>query len=153
MKELDQFTVERLQVFTDNPLDNGFTRGELMSLARIALAAKQAEPVAYLTWHQGCRSPDDCEDYLNAYTHHTEEKSCDNTAAFPVYASPVLNSPVIPDGWVACAERMPNDHEPVLTWDGMYKRVHFTMYGHWQCWDAKRITHWMPLPAAPKPEK
>lgn len=94
MKELDEFTVERLTVLSVSE-----NLPEVAALARIALAAKTAEPVAYLTWHQGCRAPDDCEDYLNAHTHKTEEKSCDGTDAFPVYAAPALNSPGIPEGW------------------------------------------------------
>lgn len=60
----------------------------LLSLARIALAAKKAKPVAWITWHQGCRAPDDCEDYLDAYTYKTEEKSVDGSDAFPVYTTP-----------------------------------------------------------------
>lgn len=59
------------------------------------------------------------------------------------------NSPVIP-GWVPVSERMPENDVSVLTFDGMYKRVHHTMYDHWQCWEPEKITHWMPLPAAPQ---
>ncbi|EMH9209864.1 DUF551 domain-containing protein [Klebsiella michiganensis] len=61
------------------------------------------------------------------------------------------NSPVIP-GWIPISERMPENDVSVLTFDGMYKRVHHAMYGHWQCWEPEKITHWMPLPAAPQEE-
>lgn len=47
MKELDSFTIERLEDFIRQPLENGLTRSEQMELARIALAAKRAEPVAW----------------------------------------------------------------------------------------------------------
>lgn len=47
MKELDSFTMERLEEFIRQPLENGLTRSEQMELARIALAAKRAEPVAW----------------------------------------------------------------------------------------------------------
>lgn len=59
------------------------------------LAARWAVPVAYLTWHQGCRAPDDCEEYFNAYPHKTEERSCDGTGAFPVYTAPP--APAVPE--------------------------------------------------------
>ncbi|MCL7695436.1 DUF551 domain-containing protein, partial [Klebsiella pneumoniae] len=62
------------------------------------------------------------------------------------------NSPVIPDGWTPVSERMPQNDVSVLTFDGMYKRVHHAMYGHWQCWEPEKITHWMPLPASPTQE-
>ncbi|HBU6974686.1 TPA: DUF550 domain-containing protein [Raoultella planticola] len=60
------------------------------------------------------------------------------------------NSPVIPDTWILVSERMPENGVSVLTFDGMYRRVHHAMYGHWQCREPEKITHWMPLPAAPQ---
>lgn len=53
MKELDSFTVERLEDFICQPLENGLTRGEQMALARIALSAKQAEPVSFIYTGEG----------------------------------------------------------------------------------------------------
>ena len=43
MKELDSFTVERLEEFIRNPLENGLTRSEQMELARIALVVSKAQ--------------------------------------------------------------------------------------------------------------
>ncbi|MCM6996516.1 DUF551 domain-containing protein [Enterobacter asburiae] len=82
-----------------------------------------------------------------------------------------LNSPVIPDGWVACSERMPDDDDFVYIWprpdfgvelhvgqycechpkgDGWYAQVYEQNYGIEWC--PITVTHWMPLPAAPKQE-
>lgn len=81
------------------------------------------------------------------------------------------NSPVIPDGWVACSERMPEDDDFVHIWprpdfgvelhvgqycechpkgDGWYAQVYEQNYGIE--WYPIAVTHWMPLPAAPQQE-
>ncbi|ECC3878070.1 Eaa2 [Salmonella enterica subsp. indica] len=81
------------------------------------------------------------------------------------------NSPVIPDGWISCSERMP-DREYVLAGDfsgthylASIPNVQVGIYADWfddekPCWDdgdgndlhLKEVTHWMPLPAAPQRE-
>ncbi|HDR2495894.1 TPA: DUF550 domain-containing protein [Enterobacter roggenkampii] len=79
------------------------------------------------------------------------------------------NSPVIPDGWVACVERMPDDDDFVYIWprpdfgvelhvgqycechpkgDGWYAQVYEQNYGIEWC--PITVTHWMPLPNPPK---
>ncbi|EJV4645637.1 hypothetical protein ACKU0O_021040 [Enterobacter hormaechei] len=66
----------------------------VLKLARIALASLEAEPVCYLTWHQGFRAPDDCEEYV--VEAKPGDKSCDGSPAFPVYTA--LPAPVtVPD--------------------------------------------------------
>jgi hypothetical protein len=64
-----------------------------LKLAEITLASLEAEPVCYLTWHQGFRAPDDCEEYV--VEAKPGDKSCDGSPAFPVYAAPP--APVVPD--------------------------------------------------------
>lgn len=50
------------------------------------LASLEAEPLCYLTWHQGFRAPDDCEEYV--VEAKPGDKSCDGSPAFPVYTAP-----------------------------------------------------------------
>ncbi|MCW4761630.1 MULTISPECIES: DUF551 domain-containing protein [Enterobacter cloacae complex] len=70
------------------------------------------------------------------------------------------DSPVLPDGWVACSERMPGsqewvivfakwDNQQVLCWDDVANR--WTDFED-QSYYADMFTHWMPLPAAPQQE-
>ena len=75
-----------------------------------------------------------------------------------------LNSPVIPDGWVACSERMPEDEQEVIVQNKMGYRyvsyfdehsgLFFDMRGGNQmnCIEHIFVTHWMPMPAAPQQE-
>ncbi len=93
MKALDSFTVERLEAFIRQPLENGLTRSEQMELARIALAAKRAEPVMFRFKYPGERN----------YTYITHRKpdafEMENCEIELLYTTPQLNSPEIPDGW------------------------------------------------------
>ncbi|WP_409242084.1 DUF551 domain-containing protein [Enterobacter hormaechei] len=74
------------------------------------------------------------------------------------------NSPVIPDGWVACGEQMPEDEQEVIVQNKMGYRyvsyfdehsgLFFDMRGGNQmnCIEHIFVTHWMPMPAAPQQE-
>lgn len=74
------------------------------------------------------------------------------------------NSPVIPDGWISCSERMPEDEQEVIVHNKLGYRyvsyfdehsgLFFDMRGGNQmnCIEHIFVTHWMPVPAAPKPE-
>ncbi|EFT2846262.1 DUF551 domain-containing protein [Escherichia coli] len=67
------------------------------------------------------------------------------------------NSPVTPDGWIKCSERMPDKLIPVMVmyedgemWSAMWSG---------QFWDdgctipdPHAITHWREMPAAPQQE-
>ena len=64
-------------------------------------------------------------------------------------------------GWISVEERLPEKdyYDYVLAWDGRY--VNFLHYNHrYQKWDdfatmkthPWKVTHWMPLPEAPKGE-
>lgn len=85
--------------------------------------------------------------------------------------SPSGNSPVIPDDWVACSERMPG-RDYVLAADFSGKQypanlpnIQIGIYADWfddgcPCWDdgdgndlhLKRVTHWAQIPSAPQQE-
>ncbi|KJO83816.1 hypothetical protein CSB66_1842 [Enterobacter hormaechei] len=252
-----EFTKDQLQQIIET---DHVQCGEASALARIALASLEAEAVCYLTWHQGFRAPDDCEEYV--VEANPGDKSCDGSPAFPVYAAPPapvsvnitrdqirdifmrngftikdgqtdlkdyvyaaadelvsllktqapvsvpdamemdddfdsafehgkavgwnayraamlqsfgnseqLNSPVIPDGWVACSERMPDNDDFVYIWPrpDFGVELHVAQYGKFDKRDAGwyaqvyeqnygieyypiKVTHWMALPAAPQQE-
>jgi hypothetical protein len=71
------------------------------------------------------------------------------------------NSPVIPDGWISCSERMPKGYADVLVTDGEHVEVKWwDESGYWNSWTelnsdifADEITHWMPLPEPPQEVK
>ncbi|EAM2978585.1 DUF550 domain-containing protein [Salmonella enterica] len=74
------------------------------------------------------------------------------------------SAPVIPDGWISCSERMPEDEQEVIVHNKLGYRyvsyfdehsgLFFDMRGGNQmnCIEHILVTHWMPLPAAPEPE-
>ncbi len=71
---------------------------------------------------------------------------------------PSGNSPVTPDGWISCSERMPKGYADVLVTDGEHVEVKWwDESGYWNSWTelnsdifADEITHWMPLPEPPQ---
>ncbi|WP_172750844.1 DUF551 domain-containing protein [Citrobacter freundii] len=79
---------------------------------------------------------------------------------------PVSNRDELPDGWVACSERMPDRGKKVLIriscsdhfniesgeykGDGLWFGCWFDTYG--KKGSAYQVAHWMPLPAAPQQE-
>lgn len=77
-----------------------------------------------------------------------------------------LNSPAIPDCWVACSERMPEVGVKVLCFPVNDEPIHATYNGQvwlqdisWSTSDEPidnviscNVFHWMPLPAAPQQE-
>ncbi|HFK9635464.1 TPA: hypothetical protein ACVHP4_004254 [Yersinia enterocolitica] len=87
MKELDSFTVEQLTEFIES---DHAQCGDIAALARIALAAKRAEPVGYV-------APEALE-YKNFYDVIMIENAS-GRRTMPLYGTPQLNYPEIPDGW------------------------------------------------------
>lgn len=166
MKELDRFTTERLESLCDyrpNRIANLINFREVASLARIALAAKMAEPVMFRFKYPGERN----------YTYITHRKpdafEMEKCEIELLYTIPQLNSPEIPDGWIKCSDRMPGDDEFVRIWPlpdfgvelhvGQYIKFHANGPGWFaQVYEQNygvefypiTVTHWMPLPDAPE---
>jgi hypothetical protein len=79
-------------------------------------------------------------------------------------AESVSNRDELPDGWVACSERMPEDEQEVITHNIFgYRHVSFfdEHSGHFfdrldgspvDCVEHVLVSHWMPIPAAPQQE-
>ncbi|AWX03736.1 DUF551 domain-containing protein [Enterobacter hormaechei] len=70
-------------------------------------------------------------------------------------AEPVSNRDELPDGWVACSERMPETAGNYWGWWSESKRqgpVWFIKSELQAQFQSSEITHWMPLPAAPQQE-
>ncbi|ELT6448649.1 MULTISPECIES: DUF551 domain-containing protein [Enterobacter cloacae complex] len=79
-------------------------------------------------------------------------------------AEHVSNRDELPDGWVACSERMPEDEQQVIT-HNIFGYRHISFFdehsGHFfdhldgrpiDCVEHVLVSHWMPLPAAPQQE-
>lgn len=52
---------------------------------RLLLEAMQQKPLCHLTWHQGFRAPDDCEEYV--IEAKPGDLSCDGSPAFAVFGN------------------------------------------------------------------
>ncbi len=77
------------------------------------------------------------------------------------------NSPVTPDGWISCSERMPDDKQYVWGWGKAYGWTECDTFEGYYDWSrnkwwavtddveepASKVTHWMPLPEPPQEVK
>ncbi len=76
-------------------------------------------------------------------------------------------TPVTPDGWISCSERMPNDKQYVWCWGKSYGWTECDTFEGYYDWSrnkwwavtddgeesASKVTHWMPLPEPPREVK
>ncbi|CNI75720.1 Protein of uncharacterised function (DUF551) [Yersinia massiliensis] len=164
MKELDSFTVERLEKWiaageaAKDHHDGVRVAGEyLAALARIALAAKRAEPNELA---------DAVNEFLAVLDNYPEQLVPINRNSVPVKdlrkalsSDPQLNSPEIPDGWVKCSDHRPERGTDVQVYCSdtreQFVAFHigngeFQYAQHEDTSVACRPSHWMPLPAAPE---
>ncbi|EPI9085354.1 hypothetical protein ACTBT5_000703 [Yersinia enterocolitica] len=94
MKELDSFTVEQLNDFIKS---DHAQCGDVAALARIALAAKRAEPV--YQYHTGIINEEGDIDWYWVDCDKGFYSQYDNQHRRIVYTTPQLNSPEIQEGW------------------------------------------------------
>lgn len=111
-------------------------------------------------------SPSQAIDALESAIFGAREDACRAAMLQSFGNSEQLNSPVIPDGWVACSERMPEIGIKVLCFPVNDEPMHATYNGQvwlqdisWSVSDEPidnviscNVFHWMPLPAAPRQE-
>lgn len=69
-------------------------------------------------------------------------------------AEPVSNRDELPDGWVACSERMPEGMVDVITSNGVDVGKSWWDGDDWKEWNKHdavpgKITHWHPMPSPP----
>ncbi|MFL7289565.1 DUF551 domain-containing protein [Escherichia coli] len=77
------------------------------------------------------------------------------------------SSPVTPDGWISCSDRMPNDKQYVWCWGKSYGWTECDTFEGYYDWSrnkwwavtddgeepASKVTHWIPLPEPPQEVK
>jgi len=130
------------------------------------LAGRDAKTAAWLAWCRRAAMLQGAEPVTTAYKLRDAVDAIRNSGIAidgeKILAErDALNSPVIPDGWVACSERMPSIGVPVITCCGDV--VQYAAYAwdgkEWQDWyeeydklPASTFTHWHPRPAAPQQE-
>lgn len=112
----------------------------------------------------------DCLDEAEQELIVTINKYASQLAAEPIAPNDVREQtaipqvPVIPDGWISCSERMPENIpgscKEYLVFDGLNNKVHHDYWvvpdgdsapvaSFWNHYGA-HVTHWMPLPEPPK---
>ena len=135
--DLEQFSEERLI-----ELIHESSKPEIEALARIALAAKQSKPVAqvYQPANIGiCAALGPAIRMINVGL----------PAGTLLYTTP-QPAHTEQDGWIKCSERMPEIEEDYYqTFSSAGVDVSYFFEGYFA---DQNITHWMPLPASPKPE-
>lgn len=157
MKELDSFTVERLEEII---AEEGYSamrtpkNDEVRALAAIALAAKRAEPV----------SLESAIEKFKAYNigFPVEKLKADFVISWCLTnLTPQLNSQVPLGSWINCSDRRPERGTDVQVYCSdtreQFVAFHigngeFQYAQHEDTSIACRPSHWMPLPAAPEKE-
>ena len=117
--------------------------GSIVTLHRANGGANYADPHVDLAWIAW-------KDSRTAMLNHSGDTA---DMVEPVSNRDELNSPVTPDGWIPVSERMPDKDGNYWGWWSESKRqgpVWFIKSELQAQFQSSEITHWMPLPAAPK---
>lgn len=96
MKELNSFTVERLEELARAKMISGYDIADIRALAAIVLAAKMAEPI--YQYHTGIINEEGDIDWYWVDCDKGFYSQYDNQHRRIVYTTPQLNSPEIPEG-------------------------------------------------------
>lgn len=153
MKELDSFTVEQLNDFIKS---DHAQCGDVAALARIALAAKRAEPV--YQYHTGIINEEGDIDWYWVDCDKGFYSQYDNQHRRIVYTTPQLNSQVPLGSWIKCSDQMPEVGDVVITAYqgctnvGQMERSGKTYRYFTSIASGRELpaTHWMSLPVAPE---
>lgn len=117
----------------------------------------------------GFTTPEEAEKAWNTraaipQTGNFRENPISSTNNFRKIADTSTNSPVTPDGWISCSERMPEDEQEVIVQNKLGYRyvsyfdehsgLFFDMRGGNQinCIEHILVTHWRPMPVPPQHE-
>ncbi|EFT5066391.1 DUF551 domain-containing protein [Salmonella enterica] len=115
----------------------------------------------------GFTTPEEAEKAWNTraaipQTGNFRENPISSTNNFRKIADTSTNSPVTPDGWMSCSERMPEDEQEVIVQNKLGYRyvsyfdehsgLFFDMRGGNQinCIEHILVTHWRPMPVPPQ---
>ncbi|EEV8171315.1 DUF551 domain-containing protein [Escherichia coli] len=105
----------------------------------------------------------DCREAMLQSGNFRENKDS-STNNFRKIPEASTSSPVTPDGWISCSDRMPNDKQYVWCWGKSYGWTECDTFEGYYDWSrnkwwavtdngeepASKVTHWMPLPEPPQ---
>lgn len=153
MKELDDFTVERLQAIAEqNALVFPPSHAEAAALARIALAAKTAKES-----HSRREVWDGGNTWVQCSKQAYDRHEAAGNRVRVLYEKVVLpNSPELPDGWIPCALRMPEVGGLVLIYTRHIEMIvasldadGFFATSEGTCYHPDSVVLWQPAPTPP----
>ena len=105
----------------------------------------------------------DCREAMLQSGNFRENKDS-STNNFRKIPEASTSSPVTPDGWISCSERIPDDKQYVWCWGKSYGWTECDTFEGYYDWSrnkwwavtdngeepASKVTHWMPLPEPPQ---
>ncbi|HAW7274391.1 TPA: DUF551 domain-containing protein [Escherichia coli] len=108
----------------------------------------------------------DCREAMLQSGNFRENKDS-STNNFRKIPEASTSSPVTPDGWISCSDRMPNDKQYVWCWGKSYGWTECDTFEGYYDWSrnkwwavtddgeepASKVTHWIPLPEPPQEVK